>query len=572
MSGFDFPADNKLLLTRNALELIEHCQVSQGNRAAYYKSLNSFLETGRNDGKKSLVNLLFSHVDRLASHLFSPTDLRFTMDFENPQDAITTARGFKAANIITKIWERNNTDILFGQGVFGSLVYGAAILKQWPEQEGEDRTPVYRSSLVMPWQFGVYREDVNDLDRQPAVCETVILTKPEVWRRIYHMPNADALMKRIVSHSDRPSGAMGLNQSFHQIISASQINTSGLATSTTAPGGIVGLSNAQGYAITGPEVSADMFEMKELWAWDGDDYVTIQIIMPDILISPRFKKSNLLISGDVNSGLHPYDLIQANMLNGYTWGRSELVDLTSPQDWLSETADDAKRMLALQVDKFLSITSDGVSEERYAAMRAAGFLNLPPGSSVTDLTPKFPAELMPMLEFQKGLVDLIGGFDNMLSGRGESGVRSGVQNNTMLKTASPRLRDRSLLAERQCAGAADKTLALAQAKDGRNYWTDSKNVEKTSFLLSDLPEDRRIVVDSHSSSPIFQDDHQNLIFAGLKAGFIDGEMAIEMLNLPMKDTLIQRLREKEEKKEKLMADLAKNHPEEYVKLLTSHHR
>ena len=129
-----------------------------------------------------------------------------------------------------------------------------------------------------------------------------------------------------------------------------------------------------------------------------------------------------------------------------------------------------------------------------------------------------------------------------------------------LKTASPRLRDRSLLVERQIAAAADTRLSLMEAKDPHNYWTDGSTmdtIEKSVFKLSDLPEDRRVAVDSHSGSPIFADDHTQLIFAGVQAGFIDGHTAIDILPYPKKDLLKQRLREKEEKE----AALLQQHPE-----------
>ena len=42
-----------------------------------------------------------------------------------------------------------------------------------------------------------------------------------------------------------------------------------------------------------------------------------------------------------------------------------------------------------------------------------------------------------------------------------------------------------------------------------------------NFMLSDLPEDWRITVDSHSSSPIFQDENTQLVFAAHKDGTVD---------------------------------------------------
>ena len=76
-------------------------------------------------------------------------------------------------------------------------------------------------------------------------------------------------------------------------------------------------------------------------------------------------------------------------------------------------------------------------------------------------------------------------------------------------------------------------------------------------MLKQLPEDRRVSVDSHSASPIYEQDHKDLIGFGVKHGFIDGESAIDLLPLPMKDKLKMRYREAQEAKAKMIQE----HPE-----------
>ena len=154
-------------------------------------------------------------------------------------------------------------------------------------------------------------------------------------------------------------------------------------------------------------------------------------------------------------------------------------------------------------------------------------------------------------------MDEVSGFGNMLGGQGEPGVRSGDQADKMIKMASPRLKDRALMVERQCASAADKTLDLLQAKDAQAYFTDPTEGEPSEFLLADLPEDRRITVDSHSSSPIFAENHQELIAFGMKAGFIGGDSAIDLLPFPSRELLKQRYI----KMQKQKAEMIKEHPE-----------
>jgi hypothetical protein len=565
-------------LTEKALGLIDQCRVSAGKRAALCRLINLVMETGRQDGTPSLISLLFSHVDRLASYLFSPTELRFVIDFDEDWPKSTRDRGLKAAKLLTRNWARSDTDMVFARGVFDSLKYGAAILKQWPSP-GPGGTVVHNSSLVMPWQFGVLNEGVNDLGmRQPAMCETVLLTLPEVWARIRQMPNAKSLYKRIEVHADKGSAGEDMGNFQHNVLSLSQLQTG--STTQARPGGIVNITNMANHVIFGPEVSAPLVKMHELWVFDDDDYTTIQLIEPDILIEPKVKKRNVLFAGndptkggdEEGSQLHPYNLIQPNQTSSYFWGRSELADLIEPQTLLSTLADDAKRLSGLQVDKFLALIGcDGITDEKYGAMRAAGFMDLPMGASVNDVTPKFPAELLPMIDKVIQVMEMIGGFDNLLSGRGESGVRAGVHASTLLKTASPRLRDRALLVERQCASAADLWLAILEVKDGRRYWTDGTDIktrEETGFFMGDLPDDRHVLVDGHSTSPAFADDLQQLTAFGLKAKIIGPEDAIEDLPFPNREIKLARLKERQAKEAQQMQELIKRDPEAAEKLLS----
>jgi hypothetical protein len=563
----DLPADNQLLV-RRALEIIEICRADAGTRAAFYRQLAMITENGRNDGTKSLINMLYTVLDRLASFLFSPSNISFTMDFENEYEDEILARGSVAARLVAHSWERTNTDILFAQGVFEALKYGSVFLKQWIRQDGPDKLPIYHSSLVMPWQFGVYRPDCNVLDEQPAMVESVMLSAPEVWRRIYHMPDARKLFDRIMLNA-APGGKSDVSNSFfNQVLSTAPLQTGVTGATRPIPGGVVQFGSDPSNASINPTTTAPMVQMHELWVWDKEDYCTIQIIEPDILIAPRFKRSNLLIPGNIHSGLHPYTLIQPNQTQGNLWGRSELFDLIEPQNLLSTTAADIKRLFGVQVDKLLAFSGgDGLSDEQYDQYRAAGYMNLGPGGSVNDITPKFPSEALPLLDKLMGIIEMLSGFDNMLSGRGEPGVRSGVQSNPLMKAAGARLKDRSLIVERQCAAAADLRLSIMGAKDGRNYWTNAKKKQETSFLLSDLPDDGRVVVDGHTTSPIFEADHQALVVDGLKLGLIDPVSAIEQLPFQNKDTILARLRAKQEKEDAILAQLQKSDPDAYANLL-----
>ncbi len=544
-----------------ANELIEQCRVSVGMRSAYCRLMNTIAETGRYDGTKALINLLHGILDRMASHLFSPVELKFAMDFDNPYPHDIYDKAKQAAKSLSRQWERNNTDLLFGQGVFDSLKYGATLMKQWVQEEGTNKTPCYYSKLVMPWQFGVYNESENDISRQAALCETVRMTLPEVWRRIYHLPNARKLYDRVTSHATTGGMSSDPQSYFHQVLSVSQLNTG--VGGPTRPGGIVSLGVDPNYSIMGPQVSAPTVNVHELWVQDDEDYTTIIMVEPDVLIAPTMKKQNLLIS---DSRMQPYRLIQPNVVTNWFWGRSELVDLIEPQGLLASWSDDTKRMVSLQIDKILGFVGQtGMTDELYGQFRSAGWMQLEQGSDIKDLTPKLPAELIPMLTFLIQQINQQAGFPPVMQGQGEQGVRAGSHANTLMKTASPTLRDRALIVERNCEACADLTATLMEAKDAKFYWTKAddplKDVEATKFLLSELPDDWRVTVQSHTSSPIFADDNAQLILAAKQRGIVTDEYVLDHLPFPDKEQAKVQNREEKRAKAEQMQQMLKQFPE-----------
>ncbi len=121
-------SERKLISQVN--EWIETCRVSVGARSSYYRLLNAIAETGRYDGQKSLINTLNKQLERVAANLYSPTSLKFDIDFEHPHAPEIYNQAREVSKVVTRQWDRSNTDILFGRGTFEGLKYGAALLKQ----------------------------------------------------------------------------------------------------------------------------------------------------------------------------------------------------------------------------------------------------------------------------------------------------------------------------------------------------------------------------------------------------------------------------------------------------------
>ena len=91
--------------------------------------------------------------------------------------------------------------------------------------------------------------------------------------------------------------------------------------------------------------------------------------------------------------------------------------------------------------------------------------------------------------------------------------------------------------------------------------------QNTSFLLASMPPDWRVMIDSHSSSPIFADENSQLVFQALKMGVVTPDYVLDNMPFPNKEMAKVQLREKEKNKAEQMKQLMQANPEVADKLL-----
>ena len=106
---------------------------------------------------------------------------------------------------------------------------------------------------------------------------------------------------------------------------------------------------------------------------------------------------------------------------------------------------------------------------------------------------------------------------------------------------------------------------MMEAKDDERYWLKADkpldDVDNSSFLLAELPDDWRVIIDSHSSSPIFADENSQLIYQGLKAGIVQPEYVLDNMPFPNKELAKVQLREKQERDAKQLQELIQADPD-----------
>ena len=570
-----------------AIRTHKECFASQKDRINQYATWRAYLFAGANDlTNPSILNKCGPHADRLHSFLFSPLETRFMIEFGYKAAEEWQGREIDLSRLLTKEFQASDVDMAFGDAVFWSLPYGSAFVKLGIKTAVETMPEVVDDSwlkslfgrgrrrpsnagrgllsdkhrqvlagfdpyVVLPSQMGVWREDINGLDRQEVICQVTYVSKKELKRRLRYHPDVDDIMSRVnaaaVERSDED------NEEFiHQVIIGGINPVQAQGAVATSARGQVDVSQAAPFANISPDVARELVRFVELWVLDDEkgDYTTIQYVEPDILIEGGDIRRNLFIPGH-----HPFVLVQPNEQQGYFWGRSEFADLFRLQDAISDRLKDILSIGRLQAHPpYALIGFKGINEETRRAFRSMDGLIAEdmPNAKIEKLSPELPQDAYQQLDSLIRYFDDIAGFSPIMQGQGESGVRAGMHAASLQRSASARIRDRALRVERQCAELGELCFMVMKEKDPTAYGKEGQE-----FLLAQCPDDTTVKVDSHTSSPAFVEDQRQLAFALARTGAVTPEGLLLLTNPPMMDQLLLMLHQKQAAD----AQMIKEHPE-----------
>lgn len=547
-----------------ARELIEECYSSHEARCDQLKMWKAYYYTGTAEGTPSHYNRCFSHVDRLASMLFSPVDVRLDIEFDETEESNIHGMGRASARALNREIHRCGVDLKFAAAVNWALVKGASILKTIPEmgvnRDAPDNVPDemkweykgLQSWLIQPELFGVLREDITDLDDQDAFVCSQYLTRNAFRRAIHGNPREAEILKEVYSMLATPDNQTKMDEDFfHQIIvgGLTPVNVQGTPSTGSAKVNVFGVPQP----YLDPKVAKDLIRVDELWVKDDarQDWTTFRVV-GDKLVHGRDIHDNL--SGV--EGQTGFTKVCPNEIEGYFWGLSELAQIYKLQDMLNQQIDMLRTLTKLKADPPRAMIGfAGMSQEKYKVLnRPRGFVSEDnPNAKIETLAPEIPQELFTMLQRTLDMFDDVAGFTPIMMGQGEQGVRAGVHASTLARNSSPRMRDRALLVESQCIELGDVCFNIMQAKNAKVFKTD----DKEDFTLEQLPDDARVTVDSHTSSPAFQEDAQMKADKLIRVGAIDAAAYIMLTHPPHEDSLAAQARAKDKQKAELIA----KHPE-----------
>lgn len=535
-----------------AQEQVAKCYASRQERISEYRFWRSMFFSGSADETPAIYNKCGPHVKRKKSWLISPSDIRFSLEFDYTDGQPWLTRALRASSYLSREYHRTGTDIQFGDGVEWALIKGCTLVKHLWGRDGVEPW------LVQPEFFGVLDETEKDLDRQDAFVHTCYLLPAQLERMLKNHPERADIMRKVrAGIAQRREDDPRQDDYFHQIVIG---GTQPVTTGPNSGSGMVSVVNGPTPKLD-PKVIAELIEFHELWFIDDEreDYTTVQYIEAGgpIVVEGEIKRRNLMGDATMLKMHHPFVKNCPNDLDGYFWGRSELASVQLLQDMISRRIRDIRSIWRRQARPPKAyIGFSGMNDEKHRAANAPDgqISEQNPNAKIESLAPQLPQGALQELELAMQWFDDEAGFGaNVLQGVGDTGMRSQLQAQTMTRNASPRLRDSALVVERQIGKSGDLFFKLLQAKDAKVFVSESKE----KFFLSQMPDDYRVTVDSHSASPAFTIDEMQQAAFMLGRQVIDPVSYLELTHPPMEDTLIARAKAREQQ----TAELLKAHPE-----------
>ena len=506
------------------LDLIDKCFVSLDERKSDYATLRSYYLFGATpEEPPALFNKIFPHIDQLTSFLYSAETTRFTINLGAEVSPLEHRKIPTLTNLLNDEWLNSNCDQVFSTALTWALCFGTTYVKLIVNNG-------IHPYLVEPACVGVLREDVPYTDRQEAFAQKYYITKSELYARLYSHPKRDQIVKRVTS-SYKPQ-QIEIPDGIDRII-MSQSNPTMVGTVN------LDLSGMNRYKA---KVSEETIEMTELWVWNDDilDYQVITKAEPDVIIYDR-PGEQVFLKGEL-----PFIQICPNPMYDYYWGQSEVQRLVFLQTLRNKRMEEILDLLSKQVAPPTALVGfTGILDEKnFALNRAGGLLATDmPNAKVEKLAPQMPGDLFEVIREVDQMFAEASGITSVLSGRGETGVRSQGHASQLARLGSSRAKKRALIVEDSLEKVATLYLKLIQAYDNTRL-TDN---EGTKFIAEQFTNNYVVKVDAHSNSPIFTEDLRQLAFNMFKAGAIDKESLIDLLEPPMKQLLKEKLKRMEEK-------------------------
>jgi hypothetical protein len=502
------------------------CRQSQGSRRRTYQSMRNYYMYGC-DGSSQFparFNKIYPHIDTLTSYLYSQETTRFATSLGVSVSNLEQPKLGPINRGINDEWNNSNTDIVFGSALTWSLVYGSTFIKpRW-------RVNGIEPFVVDPHNFGVLREDSPMLSTQEAFTHNYYITRSQLSDELTaaHHPRREKIMNTVIA---------GPKQNVASVTPIDRIITS--ASSPVVIGNVdFNLALINRYI---PAVADELVEMCELYIYDSaiNDFRVVTLADPYECVYDRALEGMFLKNDP------PFVQICPLPAYDYFYGHCEVERLVPLQELYNQRFEEIRHMMSLQARPPKAFSGfQGITDEIAAAFDMPdGQVNTDmPGAKVDSMAPAIPQDLWGDLDRISQMFEDTSGINNVMQGKGESGVRSSGQTSQLARLGSARVKKRAMVVEDSLEKLSTMYLKIKKKYDTRRYKEDGPN--GVEFVANQFTDDFVVKVDGHSNSPIFVEDQTQIAFELLKVGAITKERLIELIQVPMKDQLMVDLRDK----------------------------
>lgn len=522
-------------------ELARACMVSQNTRRSQYERWKRYYMLGCDEGlnPNKIANKIYPHVDQLTSFMYAQETTRFAVEAGISASGLELGMVAPLNDKVNEEWHKSDTDITYGTGLTWAWVYGSMFVKPVWRKNG------IQAGLVEPHNFGVLREDSPKLTSQEAFVHEYLITKSQLANELEAAKLCGSITgERIGTILDQVVAGKSPGQGdFGGPANIVVTTIQPLVAGNSMVGGID--PNLYITADYRPRVYDPLVQMRELFVWNDaeDTYQVVTLCEPYLCVWDRPLKDKMGIKGEV-----PFVQICPSPTNDYFWGHSEVERLVPLQDLRNNRMEQIKSLLERQADPAWDFSGYTMSDEIMMAFNTPGgrVASDMPNSKATPHVPQLPNDLWADIREIDSMFEEMSGVNNVLSGRGEAGVRSAGHASQLARLGSSRAKKRAMIVEDSLENLATYYLQLIRQFCDDRYRSEpiEEGEEGQEFIARQFTDDFVVKVDGHSNSPIFIEDEKELAFALLKAGLIDKESALQMLPVGGKQLLLQKLRRK----------------------------
>lgn len=541
--------------------VIDICMNSKKDRKDLYDRRKQYFLYGGPDANVVIYNRIESHLDLVASFLYSPDHAQFSLSAPLNSPDQVVKQYMAAQDTFNNDFRDAGMFDFFGDAIIGSLIFDSIILKSGWSDVNSDPT----CKIIMPWQFGVFSEEITELESQQAFVHAYFIDYDNACQRLARAGMSDKIKDLTVVNTPFESP-------FPELITRMIISSTG---GENVSGNISGSINPtyQARASYNAKVDRPLVEFHEVTIWDDEceDYRVFWVVSPGLVISdskrtidalkrsasfkPQVRQQAEFYNTKCNPFFpreHPYTLVRPYNIYEYFWGKAHIESLIPLQDWSNERLEQIHDILDKQAyPPRIGSGFMGLSDEKMEAFGGADswVMDQLPQASIKELNPQMPPDIFSDYTSIGALFIEASGLTQTIQGQGDAGVRSKSHAKQLATTGSGRIKKAAIRLEAPLVRLGDLTFKLNQRNNDEPIIPDPKEDGKPGdpFYYANMGGEYALRVAGHSHSPLFSDDTRELAAGLFKAQAIDQEALIRMMNPPDRDNLLHALRARQKK-------------------------